>query len=47
MKLNRTEKALMNNPVRVMVQRWYETPLLQRLGGRKSGWLCSYPLEQF
>jgi ubiquinone/menaquinone biosynthesis C-methylase UbiE len=37
MKLNRIEKALMNNPVRVAVQRWYEAPLLQRLGGDVGG----------
>ncbi len=37
MRLNRIEKALMNNPIRVMVQRWYEAPLLQRLGGRVDG----------
>jgi len=34
MKLNRIEKVLMNNPVRLAVQRWYEAPLLRRLGGR-------------
>ena len=34
MKLNRVEKVLMNNPVRSALQRWYEAPLLQRLGGR-------------
>jgi ubiquinone/menaquinone biosynthesis C-methylase UbiE len=37
MKLNRTEKALMNNPVRAALQRWYEAPLLERLGGRVEG----------
>lgn len=37
MKLNRIEKALMNNPVRAVLQRWYEAPLLQRLGGRVDG----------
>jgi ubiquinone/menaquinone biosynthesis C-methylase UbiE len=37
MKLNRIEKALMNNPVRAAVQRWYEAPLLRRLGGRVDG----------
>ena len=34
MKLNRVEKALMNNPARAMLQRWYEARLLERLGGR-------------
>ena len=34
MRLNRIEKALMNNPVRVALQRLYEAPLLERLGGR-------------
>lgn len=34
MKLNAVEKALMNNPVRAGLQRWYEAPLLERLGGR-------------
>jgi ubiquinone/menaquinone biosynthesis C-methylase UbiE len=37
MKLNRIEKALMNNPVRGAIQRWYESALLQRLGGRTDG----------
>jgi ubiquinone/menaquinone biosynthesis C-methylase UbiE len=37
MKLNRIEKALMNNPVRAALQRWYEAPLLRRLGGRVDG----------
>lgn len=34
MKLNRIEKALMNNPVRALVQRRYEAVLMERLGGR-------------
>jgi ubiquinone/menaquinone biosynthesis C-methylase UbiE len=34
MLLNRVEKALMNNPVRASLQRRYEAPLLERLGGR-------------
>ena len=34
MKLNRVEKALMNNPVRAAVQRRYEAALMARLGGR-------------
>jgi ubiquinone/menaquinone biosynthesis C-methylase UbiE len=37
MKLNAAEKALMNNPVRALVQRYYEAPLLERLGGRVAG----------
>jgi len=37
MKLNAIEKALMNNPVRASLQRWYEAPLLERLGGRVAG----------
>ncbi|KAB2969624.1 MAG: class I SAM-dependent methyltransferase [Thermoanaerobaculia bacterium] len=37
MKLNRFEKALMNNPARAALQRWYEAPLLERLGGRVDG----------
>ena len=37
MKLNRVEKALMNNPIRELVQWRYEAPLLERLGGRVAG----------
>ncbi|HEX7318618.1 MAG TPA: class I SAM-dependent methyltransferase [Pyrinomonadaceae bacterium] len=37
MKLNRVEKALMNNPVRALVQRHYEARLMERLGGRLGG----------
>ncbi len=37
MKLNRIEKALMNNPVRSLVQRWHEARLLERLGGHVEG----------
>ena len=37
MLLNRIEKALMNNPVRAALQRWYEAPLLERIGGRTEG----------
>jgi hypothetical protein len=33
-KLNRIEKAFMNNPARAGLQRWYEARLLERLGGR-------------
>jgi len=36
-KLNRVEKALMNNPVRALVQRHYEAGLMQKIGGRVSG----------
>jgi ubiquinone/menaquinone biosynthesis C-methylase UbiE len=35
--LNRVEKALMNNPLRASLQRWYEARLLQRLGGKVPG----------
>ena len=34
MRLNRVETLLMNNPVRSYLQRHYEAPLLERLGGR-------------
>ena len=37
MKLNRVEKALMNNPARSFYQRRCEAPLLERLGGRTPG----------
>ena len=37
MRLNAIEKALMNNPVRAFLQRHYEAPLLERLGGRLDG----------
>lgn len=37
MKLNGIEKALMNNPVRALLQRRYESPLLERLGGHTRG----------
>jgi len=37
LKLNRIEKALMNNPVRSLVQRRHEARLLERLGGRVEG----------
>lgn len=37
MKLNRIEKALMNNPVRALVQRTHEAALMERLGGRVDG----------
>ena len=37
MKLNRLEKALVNHPVRGLLQRKYEAPLLERLGGRVEG----------
>jgi ubiquinone/menaquinone biosynthesis C-methylase UbiE len=34
MKLNLAERLLINNPVRALVQRFYEGPLLRELGGR-------------
>ncbi len=34
MKLNLTEKLLVNNPARALVQRFYEGPLLRGMGGR-------------
>ena len=37
MKMNRIEKLAMNNPIRALIQRYYETPLLERLGGRVEG----------
>jgi ubiquinone/menaquinone biosynthesis C-methylase UbiE len=37
MKLNRIEKALMNNPVRAALQRGYEAHRLEELGGRVDG----------
>ncbi|CAN5795975.1 MAG: hypothetical protein H0T77_03080 [Pyrinomonadaceae bacterium] len=37
MKLNRFEKALMNNPVRALVQRRHEAALMERFGGRVEG----------
>ncbi len=37
MKLNRVEKALMNNPVRALVQRRHEAAMMERLGGRMDG----------
>ncbi len=37
MKLNRVEKALMNNPARALVQRHHEAVLMQRFGGRVEG----------
>jgi len=35
--LNAVEKTLMNNPVRATLQRHYEAPILERLGGRVEG----------
>jgi ubiquinone/menaquinone biosynthesis C-methylase UbiE len=35
--MNAAETALMNNPVRAALQRHYEAPLLERLGGRTPG----------
>jgi ubiquinone/menaquinone biosynthesis C-methylase UbiE len=37
MKLNLAETLLVNNPARTLVQRFYEVPLLRRLGGRLDG----------
>lgn len=37
MKLNAVEKALMNNPLRSLVQRQYEARLFKRLGGSTEG----------
>ena len=37
MKLNGLEKAAMNNPIRAWIQRAYEGPTLERLGGRLPG----------
>ena len=37
MKLNAAERWLVNNPIRALVQRFYEVPLLHRLGGSVSG----------
>lgn len=37
MRLNAVEKALMNNPIRALIQRRYEAVLLCRLGGRVDG----------
>ena len=37
MKLNAFEKLLMNNPARALVQRHYESALMERLGGRLDG----------
>lgn len=37
MKLNTIEKGLMNNPGRALLQRSYEAPLLERLGGDTKG----------
>lgn len=37
MKLNLAEQMLVNNPVRTAVQKYYEAPLLRRLGGDVTG----------
>ncbi len=37
MKLNRAERLLVNNHARALVQRFYEMPLLRRLGGTVEG----------
>ncbi|MGW3353182.1 class I SAM-dependent methyltransferase [Nonomuraea rubra] len=37
MLMNQMETLTVNNPARRALQRWYETPLLMRLGGRTPG----------
>lgn len=37
MKLNRAERGLVNNPARALAQRFYEMPLLCKLGGTVEG----------
>jgi len=37
MKMNNIEKFLMNNPIRAALQRRYEVPLFEQLGGRTEG----------
>ena len=37
MKLNRVEKALMNNPLRAAIQRFHEAAMMERLGGHVAG----------
>ena len=37
MKMNTLEKMAMNNPVRLLIQRHFELPLLEKLGGRLDG----------
>ncbi|WP_327582343.1 class I SAM-dependent methyltransferase [Nonomuraea sp. NBC_00507] len=37
MLMNQVETLMVNNPIRRALQRWYETPLLIRLGGRTPG----------
>ena len=37
MRLNTVETVLMHNPVRTLIQRHYEAPLLARLGGSVRG----------
>lgn len=37
MKMNALETLAMNNPIRALIQRYYEMPLLRRLGGRLDG----------
>jgi len=43
MLLNRVEKALMNNPVRSLSQRWFEAPRLRAMAGRRRA--CARALE--
>lgn len=35
--MNRIEKLAMNNPLRAFIQKYYEAPLLERLGGKVDG----------
>lgn len=37
MKMNKLEKMAMNNPFRSFIQRYYEAPLFEKLGGRLEG----------
>ncbi len=37
MKMNAFEKFAMNSPIRTAFQKWYEAPLLERLGGKTEG----------
>ena len=37
MKMNTFEKLAMNSPIRSAFQRWYEAPLLEKLGGKTEG----------
>ncbi len=37
MKMNTLEKMAMNNPIRLLIQRHFELPLLEKIGGRLDG----------